>query len=699
MQAKGNILKSIKSVYVKAENSELSAKFFKDIRHELRFLSKQLKISQKQALFYSIIFCRNISHGSVNLSDLIQYLNCDSLDFLQYQSDITKLFDKGYINKEANRHRYRKGILHEDFEVNKTIQEAILLKKEIRSVGDVKLSKAVDLVDFLYALMRQVASNELTFFDALISVNTAIKKNKQIPLLLALLNDKLSIEDICILIYYIGSYRMGDRVECVKSLSMAMYGENGTSANLIQNMAAGSHTLVKSDFIKNSGITARSEFQFELTGKSKGLMRTHQIIPEFETKICADTFEFLYTIDTLFERRNNEIISASELLNMITQLIYSNEDLKIVVELKKLGIRATQHEAIYLQALYDGAISSDTSIDHVSDAVFENKRDAVFFQNDIMQETNELVQADFLEVTGGSFFSRSKLQITELSQNLLMDCGLKLPEKQKNNYSIQPENIKIKPLFYNDENDSQMNMLREILDDKNFSSIQKRMAEKALPTGIIALLYGLPGTGKTESVYQFAKRTGREVIQVDISQSKSMWFGESEKQIKKIFTKYEQYSKHCKIKPILLFNEADAIISKRKDAASSNVAQTENAIQNIILEEFEKFTGICIATTNLVANLDSAFERRFLYKIELTKPTVTTLSKIWNSKLSNATGYDTYTLASQFPFSGGQIDNIVKKIEMHEILHGSLPTQSKVEAWCDEEGFQNNDRKNIGYLK
>src|SRR5690606_13507719 len=125
----------------------------------------------------------------------------------------------------------------------------------------------------------------------------------------------------------------------------------------------------------------------------------------------------------------------------------------------------------------------------------------------------------------------------------LIHSGWQMPGQIKNNYSILPEDIKSKPLFYNERDATQMNMLREILDEDKFSDIQKRMSEKAMPTGVIALLYGHPGTGKTESVYQFARETNREVIQVDISQSKSMWFGESEKLIKKIFTRYEQYSK------------------------------------------------------------------------------------------------------------------------------------------------------------
>jgi SpoVK/Ycf46/Vps4 family AAA+-type ATPase len=74
------------------------------------------------------------------------------------------------------------------------------------------------------------------------------------------------------------------------------------------------------------------------------------------------------------------------------------------------------------------------------------------------------------------------------------------------------------------------------------------------------------------------------------------------------FTNFKKTQKAC---PILLFNEADAIIGKRKSTDSSSVADSENAIQNVLLEELENFDGILFATSNLVANLDSAFERRF----------------------------------------------------------------------------------------
>ena len=187
-------------------------------------------------------------------------------------------------------------------------------------------------------------------------------------------------------------------------------------------------------------------------------------------------------------------------------------------------------------------------------------------------------------------------------------------------------------------------------------------------------------------------------MQVDISQSKSMWFGESEKVVKKIFNDYRDFSKECKTSPILLFNEADAILSKRKDSSSSNVAQTENAIQNIILQELELFDGIFLATTNMVNNLDSAFERRFLFKIEFFKPNKDIMLKIWKSKLKNLSKTQYNDLVDRFDFSGGQIDNIVRKVDLYDIINGEIPSFNEILEYCEAEQINKLNNKTIGFV-
>ena len=74
-------------------------------------------------------------------------------------------------------------------------------------------------------------------------------------------------------------------------------------------------------------------------------------------------------------------------------------------------------------------------------------------------------------------------------------------------------------------------------------------------TGFSCLFYGGPGTGKTETVYQLARQSGRDLFVVDVAQIKSCWVGESEKNIKRVFSRYRECVKNGGTIPILLFNQ------------------------------------------------------------------------------------------------------------------------------------------------
>ena len=224
------------------------------------------------------------------------------------------------------------------------------------------------------------------------------------------------------------------------------------------------------------------------------------------------------------------------------------------------------------------------------------------------------------------------------------------------------------------------------------------MKEKGFRNGFACLFYGGPGTGKTETVYQLARQTGRNIMVVDVPRIKSKWVGESEKNIKALFDRYREQVKRATLTPILLFNEADAIIGIRKNGASSAVDKMENSIQNIILQEMETLDGIMIATTNLQQNLDKAFERRFLYKIKFDKPTEEARTHIWHSMIPELSELDTHTLAAKYDFSGGQIENIARHYTIDSILHDTTDdTLSLLIAHCDNERLDEKDKRKIGF--
>ena len=302
----------------------------------------------------------------------------------------------------------------------------------------------------------------------------------------------------------------------------------------------------------------------------------------------------------------------------------------------------------------------------------------------------------------GDFADREYYRLTMNAKRELLD-ELNLPslsEKKVSRGVIKAKDITSRNLFYSKEITHSIDELGKLLDEKNYQDIHARLQEQGFRCGFTCLFYGAPGTGKTETVLQLARRTGRDILQVNFSEIKSMWVGESEKNIKALFEAYRQKVKTSLITPILLFNEADAIIGKRQEGAERAVDKMENSIQNIILQEMETLDGILIATTNLAQNMDKAFERRFLYKIRFDKPTVEARTAIWREMLPALDMDDAKKLAERYDFSGGQIENIARHYTIDAILHGNaVPTAENLASHCDSERIdQSTSNKRIGFI-
>lgn len=263
---------------------------------------------------------------------------------------------------------------------------------------------------------------------------------------------------------------------------------------------------------------------------------------------------------------------------------------------------------------------------------------------------------------------------------------------------VDSTTITHKKLFYNAKEQLQIDQLVALLQPDRFVQVCDELHKTGFRSGFACLFYGAPGTGKTETVLQLARLTGRDIMQVNVSEIKSMWVGESEKNIKAVFSRYRKLVETSEVAPILLFNEADAIIGKRLENVSRSSDKMENAIQNIILEEIENLKGILIATTNLTSNLDSAFERRFIYKIEFEKPSLEAKCAIWKSMISTLSADDAMALASKYDFSGGQIENVARKSVVDRIIMGKELSVDALIQHCDAERLDKSaSRPKIGF--
>ncbi|EFS8214740.1 ATP-binding protein, partial [Campylobacter coli] len=215
------------------------------------------------------------------------------------------------------------------------------------------------------------------------------------------------------------------------------------------------------------------------------------------------------------------------------------------------------------------------------------------------------------------------------------------------------------------------------------------------------IFYGPAGTGKTMSALAMAKSMKKTVLSFDCSKILSKWVGESEQNVRKIFDTYKNIVQTCKQSPILLLNEADQFLSTRVESSSGS-DKMHNQMQNIFLEQIERFNGVIIATTNFLESLDSAFSRRFDYKIEFKKPDFKDRLKMWEKFLPRKASFEKafdVNLLANYELSGAQILMVVKNTALKVAVteDGVFKMQDFIESIQKELNSSFDKSKIVGF--
>jgi hypothetical protein len=412
---------------------------------------------------------------------------------------------------------------------------------------------------------------------------------------------------------------------------------------------------------------------------------------------CPTLFELLAQ---WFQDLDDDAISPKELSQELQQLFNDNPQLIFVQKIKQQELSPLSEMLLtkfcyYLVCRNDNDIRFGQMENVFGSSKAFNDAKGWLRRGEHVLQTQNLIE--FHCVDGIADTMRYKLT-EDAKRELLAEMNVNTTEENIVGV-LDPNRMIPKTLFFTDGVEKQVAELKGFFDPERYRAIRERMQQRGFRQGFACLFYGGPGTGKTETVYQLSRETGRALMVVDVPSIRSKWVGESEQNIKAVFDRYRELVKRSELAPILLFNEADALIGTRKMGAQSGVEKMENTMQNIILQEMEDLDGIMIATTNLTENLDPAFERRFLYKILFEKPDAAVRQKIWQQMIPELKTDDAAVLACSFDFSGGQIENIARKHAINSILYGDSPEMlPMLENYCRSEQLSNTvTRKRIGF--
>jgi SpoVK/Ycf46/Vps4 family AAA+-type ATPase len=174
--------------------------------------------------------------------------------------------------------------------------------------------------------------------------------------------------------------------------------------------------------------------------------------------------------------------------------------------------------------------------------------------------------------------------------------------------------------------------------------------------GLTALFSGPPGTGKSLTAEAIAAALERPLLRCSIPAIVSRYVGETAKNLEQLFkTAKEQ-------RAVLLFDEADGLFARRVSVHTAN-DRFANAETGALLRQLETHEGVVILTSNLVQEIDTAFERRIHLRASFPRPDASARAAIWRRLLSAevplASRVDFGRLGRAFDLSGGLIRNAV----------------------------------------
>lgn len=417
-----------------------------------------------------------------------------------------------------------------------------------------------------------------------------------------------------------------------------------------------------------------------------------------------DILEVSDEITELVTMRYEHMIGFDEFYSGLDQILDHYPSYKPFTFLKKNNIPQEEWLLFIVPFIAHIGGEDNASVKKITKNCYQGSRSQFEYRNKLKSEQTEVQKKRLIEFTGENLKTAEQICVPDDIMKELMGEHYDMIEYKTNtelnaNDLIQPEDIVSRKLFYNHEELNQINTLSDLLHPEKFTDIQDNLKKAGYKSGFCVLLHGTPGTGKTETVLQLAKSTGRLVLKVDIATIRDKFVGETEKNISKVFQRYTKLCRKSELTPILLFNEADALFNKRVTVKQS-VDQMNNSMQNILLEALENFEGILFATTNLAPNMDKAFERRFLYKIKFTNPTDEARQSIWKVHFPDLENDIIEQIAAEFNLSGGQIENVVRKAKLQSILYNDTITFDALKQFCNEESIGGSrEIKQIGFKR
>ena len=247
-------------------------------------------------------------------------------------------------------------------------------------------------------------------------------------------------------------------------------------------------------------VNARDENEFYIPAAVVKALKNNEVyvMPRWQGLNCVQFFE---TLNACFAELNDEVVSVEELTGDIEGLLNDNRQVDFASKVQSLHLDA--RDKLLLLFFCNRIVNFDDS------RILFNEIEGLYTSRSSFFRNKELLR------NGKHPLCQLGLITDEAKTNLLAELGLK-PKKPVMNDVMKADTLKQKEMFYTAGNQRQVDELTDFFDHDKYCQIRERMQKRDFRCGFACLFYGSPGTGKTETVYQLARQTGRDIMVVDV---------------------------------------------------------------------------------------------------------------------------------------------------------------------------------------
>lgn len=327
---------------------------------------------------------------------------------------------------------------------------------------------------------------------------------------------------------------------------------------------------------------------------------------------------------------NNEL-DDEDVKEELFALMDEFEQLEEVKYLKAENLMP-EEMSIYLFIVARQSIFGDTSVsmERIFRVAVNDSFSRYFYQNELLEKKSSLLTNDLVKFSADSFMDF--LQLTEKSIKALNIVNTKSNRQFTTGSNlvtlIMPENIKFQEGMVYEES-LKIDFLEKLISEDGYIKAINRLEQENVETKqVVALLYGVSGLGKSQTVRNLAAKYNRPILQVNLSQIKDAFVGNSEKNVQECFNIYRKAVKHFQYTknidgvehgpygtPIFYLDEFDSLIPHRNQSGSgSSVSNMYSNMVGIFLTELERISGIILFSSNLPGAIDTSLHRRINFK-------------------------------------------------------------------------------------